>query len=106
VNEYPHAASIADHVRAVRRLLDLSTAHLPEHLGSHGLSTHDGVIAYELPHGWLMWVPPDPPTHAADYPDVPPEVLAIQRYARRLGCDFVLFDADAEQVDDLPTWDW
>ena len=91
---------------AVGRFLDLSTQHLPEHLGSHGLSGQDGVIAYELPYGWLMWVPPDPSAHASDYPDLPPEVLAIQRYARALGCDYVLFDADADQVGDLPTWDW
>jgi hypothetical protein len=31
-------------------------------------------------------------------------VLAIARYARALGRDHVLFDAD--QVGDLPTWDW
>jgi hypothetical protein len=35
---------------------------------------------------------------------VPDVVLAIQRYARRWSCDYVL--PDAEQVDDLPTWDW
>ena len=90
----------------IRTFLDLSTAHLPEHLGSHGLSGEDGVTAYHLPYGWLMWVPPDPDAHAADHPDLPPEVLAVQRYARRCGCDFVLFDADADQVGDLPSWDW
>ncbi len=74
----------------VRRFLDLSTAHLPEHLGSHGLSGQDGVTAYEPTYGWLMWVPPDPQAHAVDHPDLPPEVLAIQRYARALGCDYVL----------------
>ncbi len=42
-----------------------------------------------------MWVPPDPQAHAVGHPDLPPEVLAIQRYARALGCDYVLFDADA-----------
>ncbi len=90
----------------IRSVLDLSTQHLPEHLGSYGLSGEDGVVAYELEHGWLMWVPPDPSAHASDYPDLPPEVLTIQRYARTLGCDCVLFDADADQVGDLPTWDW
>jgi hypothetical protein len=89
----------------VRSLLDLSTAHLPENLGSHGLSGHDGVVAYQLEYGWLMWIPADPQAHAGDYPDLPPEVLAIQRYARGLGCDYVLFDADADRVGDLPTWD-
>jgi hypothetical protein len=91
---------------AIRTVLDLSTAHLPEPLGSHGLADEDGVIAYPLPYGWLMWVPPDPDEHAADHPDLPPDVLTIQRYARRLGCDYVLFDRDAERVDDLPTWNW
>jgi hypothetical protein len=33
-------------------------------------------------------------------------VLAIQRYARALGCDYVLVDADGDEVDDLPTWQW
>jgi len=84
------------------RFLDLSTAHLPEHLGSHGLSGQDGVVAYQLEYGWLMWVPPDPAAHAGDYPDLPAEVLAVQRCARALGCA----DADADQVGGLLTWDW
>jgi hypothetical protein len=65
------------------------------------------VIAYPTDSGWLMWVPNDPDQSAAVMVDrVPETVLAIQRYARALGCDYVLFDADANRVDDLPTWDW
>src|SRR5262245_58838630 len=90
---------------AARRFLDLSTTHLPEHLGSHALSGHDGVVACRLTHGWPMWVPPDPQAHADDYPSLPAEVLRTQRYARARGCDYVLFDADADQVGDLPAWD-
>jgi len=37
-----------------RSFLDLSTAQLPERLGSHGLSGQGGVTVYELPYGWLM----------------------------------------------------
>ncbi len=44
-----------------------------------------------------MRVPPDPQAHAG-------EVLAIQRYARALGRDYLLCDVD--QVGDLPAWDW
>jgi len=29
-----------------------------------------------------------------------------QRYAHGSGCDYVLFDDDADQVGDLSTWDW
>jgi hypothetical protein len=90
----------------IRKFLDLSTAHLPEYLGSHALSGVDGVTAYELCYGWLMWVPPDPDGHAADYPQLPAEVLTVQRYAREHACDYVLFDQDADVIDDLPTWDW
>lgn len=52
-------------------------------------------------------MPDDPDESAAAMRDtVPGVVLDIQRYVRRHGCDYVLFDADAVRVDDLPTWDW
>ncbi len=64
------------------------------------------TCTYHLTYGWLTWVPPDPQAHAVGHPDLPPEVLAMQRYARASGFEHVLFDADADQVGDLPTWDW
>src|SRR5581483_5412452 len=92
----------------IRQVLNLSTAHLPPDLGSPGgLDTALGVIAHATETGFLLWVPDDPDDSAQATDDpVPDVVLAIQRYARRLGCDYVLFDADADQVGDLPTWDW
>jgi len=70
------------------------------------LAVPDRTCTYHLTSGWPMWVPPDPQAHAVDHPDLPPEVLTIARYASGLGCDCVLFDADADQVGDLPTRDW
>jgi hypothetical protein len=69
------------------------------------------VIAYRMGRsehtGWLMWVPNEPDAYAAEHTEGPPaEVLAVQRYARTLDCDYVLFDRDADQVADLPAWDW
>lgn len=92
----------------VLKMLDLSTCHLPEHLGG-GLNGCDGVIASERTHGWLMWVPEDPVAHAADYVHrhgVPSEVVAIQLRARDFGCDYVLFDAAGTIDPSLPTWEW
>jgi hypothetical protein len=63
------------------------------------------VIAYQLDHGWLMWIPPDPDDHQVDHP-MPLAVLTICRYARSRGCDYVLFDADADTIDELPAWEW
>jgi hypothetical protein len=94
-----------------RPMLELSTAHLPEELGSERsvwpLNRIPGVVAYPLSHGWLLWVPDDPTASAADSEDeVPLVVLTIQRYARALGCDWVMFDADGADTDDLPRWTW
>ncbi len=100
------------------KVLDLSTSHLPEKVMNEPLNSIDGVIAYEHgEYGYLLWVPDDPQEHADDYPNpadddassdegVPAEVLAVQLYARSLGCDYVLFDRDGDTDDALPTWKW
>jgi hypothetical protein len=91
----------------VRLILDLSTHHLPEELGSTGLDTAPGVIGYATDHGWLMWVPNDPDDSAAAMDeDLPPEVLKVQQYSRERGCDWVLFDAGGHETEDLPRWEW
>jgi hypothetical protein len=91
----------------IRKLLYLSTAHLPEDLGQYGLDTAPGVFAYGTDTGWLLWVPDNPDDTSTTTADpVPPAVRAIQRSARRLGCDYVLFDVHADLVDGLDTWDW
>ena len=94
--------------RLIRRILNLSTAHLPPHLGTPGgLDRVAGVVAHTTDVGVLLWVPDDPDESAHAMADPVPEVvLAIQRYARTWNCDYVLFDADADRVDDLPVWDW
>ena len=90
---------------AVRLILDLSTAHLPA-TDRDDLNGVDGVLAYRMQHGWLMWAPDDPDESASVEMDPPPEwVLVIQRYAREHGCDYVMFDSDARVDPALPWWD-
>jgi hypothetical protein len=92
-------------------VVELSTAHLPYEV-CENLSSYDGVTAYPLiadrvGHGWLLWVPDAPEQHAVGYAgQIPGEVLAIQRYARLVGCGYVLLDRDAAIIADLPSWDW
>lgn len=99
----------------VRMWLDLSTAHLPAPLREfHTLNQFAAALAYEMNPGdvgdyrpVLLWVPDDPREHAEDYDDddqPPPEVLELQLYARKLGCDYIRFDRDADTVDGLPTF--
>ena len=49
---------------------------------------------------------PRPPADFHDLADepAPDEVLAVQLHARSLGCDYVLFDSDAEVDPQLPSW--
>ncbi len=74
------------------RMLDLSTAHLPI-----PLRTADASEAI----GGLLWVPDDPDDAANDDG---PELLAIRRFARAQACDYVLFDRDADELAELPTF--
>ena len=97
--------------------MDLSTAHLPERFFNSEVEGEAGNIrsyiwgtpVQPLEHGALLWIPDDPKASAeagTDGETTAPEVLAIQLFARGLGCDYVLFDADAEETDELPRWDW
>lgn len=93
----------------IRKMLDLSTNHLPHELGfgeyvegPTNLCGEDGVIAYDLVHGFLMWVPEDPEDSGLFCDPIRPEILAIQIYARSNDCDYVLFDADGPTNPDLP----
>jgi hypothetical protein len=96
---------------AVRRFLELSTAHLPKAVMAD-LNGYDGVVAHAYPHGAWLWVPEDPAEHAAGYGDpaehdgVPAQVLVIQVYARAAGCDWVRLDADGDRNPELPHWNW
>jgi hypothetical protein len=91
----------------VRQFLDLSTRHLPDRFATQvNLTECDGLVVYEMRYGWLLWVPEDPDAREDFGPDVPHEVLVVQRYARSLGCDYVMFDRDGPVDPQLPSWDW
>lgn len=92
----------------VYRLLDLSTAHLPEDI-RHCLNTCDGVIADEREYGWLMYVPSEIDENIFDYwsddeADAAAAVLAIWRLAEKRHCKYVLLDQDGPVHAELPTY--
>jgi hypothetical protein len=98
-------------VANVRKFLDLSTAHLTEEQRLFGdrdgdrASWGDAIVDVR-DYGFLLWVPDDPMESAAVTEDgIPENLLAVQLYARKHDCDYVLFDADAEVDDDLPVFE-
>lgn len=100
---------------AIRRMLDLSTAHLtPEMREELPLYGRDGGApswggaagVYPTEHGALVWVPDDPEESAANSDEaLPLELIVIQKHARRYGCDYILFDADGPMDPGLDVFD-
>jgi hypothetical protein len=91
----------------IRKMLDISTAHLPARF----FAPETCVEAWEnvggvhpTEYGVIVWVPDD--VENGEMPDTPEEVTAIRRYARALDCDYIMLDCDAEQLADLPSWEW
>ncbi len=92
----------------VRKFLDLSVAHLnramrdylnacAEPFSTFGLSTT------RRPTGWFMYATDDPACY--DDEQLPPHIRAICAYARANGCEYVLFDCDAELDPNLPVFE-
>ena len=92
---------------SVRKFLDLSTAHLDVlskawlHQEAKESSTYEGC------YGWFTSAYPasEEPDGVSDDPYRPAVLTAILRYAVKHKCDYVLFDADAEMLKDLPIFE-
>ncbi|MGW2421486.1 DUF5983 family protein [Streptomyces sp. NPDC001709] len=94
------AAGIHPHVRSY---LDLSTSHLAV-ATRDALNSIEGVLAHRLEHGWLMYAPESASERARAY-GWPEELLPIVQLARAHNCAYILFDADADTIDQLPAFD-
>jgi hypothetical protein len=121
------AAPADDRPANVYAYLDLSTGHLPQAVFG-GLKGIRGVIANEYQYGtWLYvhqnideWLHDHAYLNAEDakqlrdtaddepdtLPEAQPELEAILRRARQLGCGWVRLDQDGASDPTLPTWEW
>jgi len=82
----------------LRLFLDCSTAHLSP--AARDYIDRADVIASSTPYGWFVWASEEPGE------DVPPDLAAIMAHARSLGADYIHFDRDADEIDELPVFDW
>ena len=88
----------------IRKFLDLSTAHLGERdkelldLYAAPDSTV-GPLTIKGVYGWFMYATDDPAGYSEA--DLPTHLRAISAYARKHGCDYVLFDSDAAVNEEL-----
>jgi len=94
----------------IRKFLDLSTSHIPDAdrawlCEQADLNNHDGgdveshhVAAHSC--GWWMWAGTD------DTYGIPEGLMPVCLHARANGCDYILFDRDAEVIGALPVYEW
>ena len=82
----------------LRLFLDCSTAHLSPDARAYVGS--DKGISSATPYGWFVYASEEPDDH------VPSDLAAIMAYARARGAEYVNFDCDASEIDELPTFDW
>jgi hypothetical protein len=98
----------------IRQMLDLSTDHLPLacRVGDFPL----GIVAYTFEEGYMLWVPDEPALPDNDHTDENNDegepyasayqaIRWMQHEARKLGCDFIMFDRDGDVLDAWPTFD-
>lgn len=79
----------------VEKMLVLSTSHMPETEPDFG-----GTRAEPHQYGYIIFLmSADSTTDAAWLQPI------IDR-AYELGCRYINFDADADQLDGFPSWDW
>lgn len=82
----------------LRLFLDCSTAHLSQ--AARAYVGSDEGISSQTPYGWFVYASEEPNER------VPSDLAAIMAHARSLGAEYVNFDCDASELDDLPTCDW
>lgn len=79
----------------ITKMLVISTGHLTEE------TCNSGKIGYEKgEYGVFVWVPPEVDE------DAPQDLRVCHHLARINDCDWLMFDRDADTVDELPLYDW
>ena len=84
------------------RVLDISTGHMTR-ADARWLGSHDDLSAYELgEYGWLCYIG----EIDDNWSGMSQEFRTVLMQAKELGCDYVRFDRDGREHDELPSFDW
>ena len=86
----------------IQNIIDISTAHIPEHTAKALTYKSITELVYESwsDYGWVIWV-------GADYADEEhKELNDIIKYCQRHGIDYLKLDCDGDTVEEFPTFEW
>lgn len=109
--KFPGITQLSKTQAHVRAILDISTAHVRKETAELlDAITMTGIDAPVIAHakgeyGWLVYVSDDPSAQP-NWSRVPVELQRLILFARRMGCDWIMFDRDGVVLEDFETWDW
>jgi hypothetical protein len=91
----------------IQKMLVISTSHMPEAI-ARWQNMPDAFVLIPHEYGWML----STDTHVFDTAETG-EVSGSEQalkdvceYAKKLDCQWVRFDADADENENLKTWEW
>ena len=93
----------------IHSILVLSTGHLTERDCNEWMHTCPWSCFEKGEYGWFMYACPDEDGAEDDKTiaaDVPMAVRSAIHKARQLGCEWIMFDRDGPELEDLPHYEW
>ena len=81
----------------IEKCLTISTAHTPKDAGEDHDFGPFRVSGHEF--GWIIFI-------FKGAKNVPKWLLPIYKYAYNAGCVMIMFDQDADSVDEFECYDW
>lgn len=90
----------------VLKMLELSTGHVSKETAAKlDESECPGVSSYPKgEYGWWVYAESYGKEEAGN--DAPPDLVDCLRFAQSIGCDWIMFDRDVDQLENLVTYDW
>jgi len=83
----------------IEPMLVLSTAHLTEDTGNSFLPFWSGPCWVKGEYGWFVYV-------TEDVESEPSDLIQCFAEARRRECCWIMFERDAPEIEELPTYEW
>ncbi|MDG5973353.1 hypothetical protein JAGODDHD_04123 [Sphingomonas paucimobilis] len=85
---------------AIEPMLVLSTSHLTDATCNVFLPGYDGPAWPKGAYNWFVYAPED------DDGELPEDLKVCLALARQKGAFWVMFDRDAVDIEELPTYEW